>query len=157
MKRNYKAVFVAFLFVVFFYSGEGWTVDWVLFSYSPMGSSAYYDKENIKWISKDVVQVWTKISYSEKDIQDWTKKWGPTYKKLSYTIALKEYNCGEKRGHTLSAIYYEQNEVPIVNYVEPTSWISVVPGTMDETLFNIVCTSREDNKEKNEKPPSPVP
>ena len=150
MKRRYGFIFAIFGFIVFFFSTESQAEEWILFSRSPLDSFAYYDKQNIKLVSKDVVQVWTKISYSEKDAQDWIKKWGPIYKDLNYTIALREYNCSEKKSRTLLAAYYNQKGGLIVNYCEPTAWCSVVPENMDETLFNIVCKSPEENEKKNE-------
>jgi hypothetical protein len=142
MKR--KITIIAFLgFIIFFLSMEAQAVDWKLCGTTVKGDSLYYEPQSIKWVAKDIVQVWEKTSYSEKRVPDAIRKLGPAYNELSYAIALGEFNCIEKKCRTLSLSYYNQYGVVIGSFTyDSPSWSFTVPGSMNEALFNIVCGGR---------------
>lgn len=140
MKRRYGVFFAAFVFLVFFFSMEARAVDWVLYTTSPDGCCYYYDPQSIRRVSEDIVRVWEKIVYSEKYI----KKLGPKYFELSFDISLVEYNCSEKKYRLLSLSEYSKNEGIIegLTTYDSHSWDFIVPGSVVEPLFNIICKPR---------------
>jgi hypothetical protein len=146
MKGKYKTIFAIFLFIIFFFSMEAQAVDWVLYSGKTDEAVYYsYDPQSIKRVSKDIVRVLNKESYSEKGAQEVIKKLGseyngPEYKEFSYTISLWEYNCSEKKKNLLSFTLYNRGGGVIKRFTRVfSSWDFIVKGSVDETLFNIVC------------------
>ncbi|WAC08953.1 MAG: hypothetical protein OS130_07165 [Thermodesulfobacteriota bacterium] len=142
MKRRYWIVFAAFGFIVFF-ALVSHAAEWKLFATSE-GASHYYDPQRIKHVSKDTMQVWKKMVFKEKSIQDVVKMLGPEFKELSYEIMLCEYNCDEKNHRILSSKFY--NKKRSVIHTSPkgsfSPWGFIIPDSVDGTLFNIVCGSR---------------
>lgn len=141
MKGRYGVIFAVFGFIIFF-AMEAQAVDWKLYSTNEEGS-LYYDLQSIKQASKDVVEVWTKVVYTEKSVEKYIKKYGSEYKELSFSIALMEYNCSEKKGRLLSGTIYNQDGGSMGQIEDtPSSWDFITPSSVNETLFNIVCGSR---------------
>ena len=142
MRGRYGVIFAVLGFIVFF-AIEALAADWVLYGTSTDGSSHYYDPQSIKWVSQDIVRVWKKMSFSKKGVQDMPKKNGPEHKEWNYTIGLWEYSCSEKKFRLLSATNYNQGGGVISSFTyDSSSWDFIVPESIDETLFNIVCGSR---------------
>jgi hypothetical protein len=135
-------IFAIFVFIVSFFPIEAKVVDW---KYVGTGESAlhYYDPQSIKWVSKDIVRVWVKISYRGKGVQRHIKKFGPEYKKLSYSISIWEFNCSEGKRNLVESTDYKQDGGVIHSYAyDSPSWHFITPDSMNEKLFNIVCGSR---------------
>lgn len=130
-------IFAIFVFIISFLSMEARAVDWVLFVTTDDGNSHYYDPKRIKHVSKDTVQVWKKMVFEEKSIQDVIKMLGPEFKELSYEIVLCEYNCSEKDRRILSSKFYKKDRRII--YTSPKGsfapWCFIIPDSVGETLF----------------------
>lgn len=148
MQGKYQTIFAIFLFIIFFFSMEAQAVDWVLYAGKTDEALYYsYDPQSIMRVSKDIVRVLNKESYSEKGAQEAIKKLGPEYngpeyKEFSYTISLWEYNCSEKKKNLLSFTLYNRGGGVINRFTCVfSSWNFIVKGSVDETLFNIVCGS----------------
>ena len=122
-------------------SSVGYGADWKLYKTDVIEGSFYYDPQSIKQASKDIEQVRSKQVYTEKKVQEYIKAVGPAFKELSYCIGLFEYNCSEKKFRLFSATLYKKNGNVLLN-TPPQPWILVVPETVSETLFKIVCGSR---------------
>ena len=138
-----KITILAGLGFIIFFAIEAQAVDWVFYGTSEEnGNSHYYDPQSVKRVSKDVVRVWGKSSYSEKGAQDVIKKDGSKYNGLSYIIFWVEYDCSEKKSYNLSVTLYNQDGGVIESSNNDSSWESIVPGAVSEALFNIVCGSR---------------
>ena len=136
-------IFAVFLFLVSLFFMDAWAVDWVFCAKSKEGLYYYYDPQSIKRASKDFVQVWTKGVYGEKSVQEYIKKLGPAYKELSYAVVLSEFNCSEKKYRFLSITEYNQGGGVITSATNnSSSWHFIVPHSLNERLFNIVCGSR---------------
>ena len=104
-----KITIFAVLGFIAFFAMEARAVDWVLFAEAEgSGNIHYYDPQNIKLVSKDIVQVWAKEVFTEKGVQEHIKKLRPEYKELSYDICLYEFNCNEKKFRILSVIDYNK-------------------------------------------------
>jgi len=131
---------LAILYLLFSSAVEAWTAEWEFCAKSGWGYY-YYDPQSIKRVSKDTIQVWEKAVYTEKGVQDMVKDLGPKYIELSYTLQLCEFNCSEKKSRILSATFYNNEGGIIGSFSYPTTWEFVVPESVDEHLFNIVCGS----------------
>jgi len=122
---------------------EARAVDWVFYAEAKSGGDVYYyDPQSIKRVSKDLVRVWEKTSYSEKGLQNAIKEFGPKFAGLSYSVTLNEYNCSEKKVCILSLTFYNQDGGVIMTYNSSSSWNFVPPESMAEIILNIVCGSR---------------
>jgi hypothetical protein len=116
---------------------------WRLYNFNSLGSAYFYDPESIS-TSYNIVKVWTKIIYSEKDKQRYIKKFGKKYKKLDYSLSLSEIDCSKKRYRVLNLVYYALNGSVIDitdNFL--AEWHSIIPDSVQETLFEEVCETEE--------------
>ena len=94
-------------------------------------------------LSKDIVQVWIKKIYGEKKVKEFIKGIGPEFKELSYDNSLIEFNCSEKKSRLLTFSYYRQDGDLITSFTpDSSSWNFIVPNSILEALFNIVCGGR---------------
>lgn len=142
MKGKYIAIFAVLGIIIFFFSMEARSVDWVFYVTAADGNNYYYDSQSIKWVSKDIVQVWEKTVYTEKGVPDMIKKYGPEYKELSCGIGLFEFNCSEKKSRGLSLTYHNHHGSVIYSAPRDSSWDFIIPESVSESLFNIVCGGR---------------
>ena len=137
--RRKTTLFAVFGFIIFF-AIEAQAADWVYYATgSADGCSFYYDPQSIKRVSEDIVQVWEKKVFTEKDAKKAINELGPEFKELSFDKCLKEFNCNEKKSRTLSVIYYNKDGGVIESVSSASSWDFVVPDSGVEALFNIVC------------------
>jgi hypothetical protein len=112
--------------------------DWMFYAKTDLFTS-YYDSKSIRSPSKDVVRVWTKREVTEKGIIDAVKHMGEEFRNLSYELILWEINCAEKRNRGLSIeIYTKEGEV-IGSRSSPAKWEFIVPGSVAEKLYIILC------------------
>jgi hypothetical protein len=143
--KNLLMVLLTVLGFIIFPFFEAWGEDWKLCGGNEYGGY-FYDLQSIRRVSKNVAQVWEKMIFLEKGVQIWTQKQGLEFKKLSYSLCLKEFDCNEQKSRQLSLTLYDQNGKVISssgNYISP--WDFIVPGSVGESLFNIVCNSHEGN------------
>lgn len=129
---------------------KGWAVDWEVYGKGKGGGALYYyDPQSIKRVSKDIIRVWhkttyTETTYTEKSMQDVIKGFEFEPKEVSCSIALFEYDCSEKKVRTLSLTTYTKagDAIDTISYDSP-SWNFVIPDSVGEFLFNIVCGCQE--------------
>ncbi len=123
-------------------SSVGYGADWKLIGTS-WETDYYYDPQSVQLLSKDIVRVWMKKSYGEKRVQEYIKGIGPEFKELSYDESLIEFDCSENKNRLLTFSYYNQDGGVISTFTpDPSSWNFIVPDSILEALFNIVCGSR---------------
>ena len=98
-------------FVIFSYA-EVWAEDWRLYAKTDL-YECFYNAEDTAPSSKNIVDVWTKLEYTEKGITGIVKQFGKHYADLSYSLELWEINCAEKRDRILSITEYSGTD-PII-------------------------------------------
>ena len=141
MKRGSRVIVTVCLFIVFFYSFEGWAVDWKLIGTS-WETDYFYDPQGVSRLSQEIVQVWMKKIYGEKKVKEFIKGIGPEFKELSYDLSLIEVNCSEKKFRLLAFSYYNQDGSLISSITsDSSSWNFIAPDSILEALFDIVCDS----------------
>jgi hypothetical protein len=118
--------------------GDVYGADWKLYS-SNDESVDFYDAQSIAHPSTNIVRVWQKRIFTEKDVARWVAKLGPSFKNLSFSMSLKEINCIEKKWHTLSLTAYDNEGGVINSSSSSTEWGFIIPETIAESLYKEVC------------------
>ncbi len=121
--------------------------DWVQYGRLILGSVYSYDKANIKFKSKDLVQVWCKLKYSdkhrEKDIQKLVRSGLYTKKQLenlSYDLTLHEIDCKNKRSRLIDIICYDiYDNVLFQRSNHKAKWKHIVPESQEDLLRKQIC------------------
>jgi hypothetical protein len=139
-----KIILVIIGLAIFGYA-EVWGADWKLYNYGVTGDTFhYYDAESVTRPSENIVRVWTKTIYSEKDINDFVTKYGQWAKNIGDTRALKEIDCKEKKLRLLSLNVYSKwgdmlmmaDESALKEFGE---WNFIAPETILESLYKVLC------------------
>jgi hypothetical protein len=114
----------ALILVLFALSGaEG--ADWVRIGKTKK-VVIYVDKQSITRPSKNTVRAWTNIEMR-----------APT-DPLKNAVSYDEYNCRRKRSRNLTINYYYKDGTNGTRS-EEQPWHGIVPGTVDEGIFNYLC------------------
>lgn len=107
----------------------------------------FYDTENIRWVSKHIVRVWTSMEYTEKGItninetarKEHSDKFKNKYSKIAFGIGLSEINCKEKMYRRLRAIAFANDGNIIEDDESKSKWRFILPGSVFESLYEKVC------------------
>jgi hypothetical protein len=107
----------------------------------------FYDTENITWVSKHIVRVWTSMEYTEKGIANINEtvrkedgdKAGKKYSKIAFGIRLSEINCQEKMYRRLRAIAFANDGNIIEDDESKSKWKFILPRSVYESLYEEVC------------------
>jgi len=107
----------------------------------------FYDTENIRWVSKHIVRVWTSMEYTEKGItninetarKEHSDKFKNKYSKIAFGIGLSEINCKEKMYRRLRAIAFANDGNIIEDDKSKSKWRFILPGSVFESLYEEVC------------------
>ena len=127
--------------VIIFGYGEVWGADWKLFAETDL-YECFYDAEDTTPSTKNIVDVWAKLEYTEKGITGIVKEFGKHYADLSYSLELLEINCTEKKERILSITEYSaEGKILYANSVQgrPPTWKIIPRESVDESLYKTVC------------------
>jgi hypothetical protein len=135
-------IFSIVLIIVFFFSIEAKGFNWEFYSTSKNeGVICYYDPQNRKRVSKNIVRVSTKEVYKGKGARDFIKTFGFEYKELSYTVSSWEFNFSEKKYRFLSLPDYNKDGGVIHSYTyDSPSCHFITPNSADETFLRLSAT-----------------
>jgi hypothetical protein len=120
---------------------EAWGADWKLFAETDL-YECFYDMKDTTPSSKNIMDVWTKLEYTEKGITGIVKQFGKHYADLSYSLELWEINCAEKKDRILSITEYSaEGRILYGNSVKgrPPAWKIILRESVDESLYKAVC------------------
>jgi len=120
---------------------------WKFLDFDTLGAAYFYDSESIV-VSGNIVKVWVKQIYSERNKQYYIKlriqkKLNVKgYKNLDYTLDLFKIDCLEKKFQILETIDYASDgsileSVDIPEFL--SEWSSITPDSVGEGLFKKVC------------------
>ncbi len=133
------------IFVVLFICGYGEVsgTDWKYFAENELGKY-FYDAENVKHLSNNIISVWVKEISSSKSVTDAVNRFGTKYSNLSHMNILWEIDCTGARSRVLEVLYYSKPETLISHTrTNPDSgraeWNSIIPDSMIEILSKAVC------------------
>ncbi len=107
----------------------------------------FYDTENIRWVSKYMVRVWTSVEYTEKGRthinetarKEYGDKLKNKYSKIGFGIGLSEISCKEKMYRRLRAIAFASDGNIIEDDERKSKWRFILPGSVFESLCEEVC------------------
>ena len=120
---------------------EAWGADWRFFNSTDLYECFYYE-DSMTHPSKNMVQLWIKLEYTEKGVTGKVKEFGKHYEPLKYSLQLWEINCATKKDHILLNKDYSV-EGNILNTKPPkggfSSWKSIPKGSVGESLLKAVC------------------
>lgn len=92
--------------------------------------------------SRDIVEVWTKLDYTERGASDMAKRFGKHYENLSYLLELWDFNCAEKKDRLLSITAYTAEGKILYNDQAGSRlppWEIISRGSTEESLYKAVC------------------
>jgi hypothetical protein len=153
LTRNERRVILLLIGIIFLCYGEGWGADWKLFGKNDR-ADFYYDAESItRPPSKVIIRVWEKRIFTEKGVGDAVGRsgFGEKYKDLSYVMGLSEFQCADKQKRTLSLIWYSKDGEKLASDdASGSEWDVIPPGSMSETLYEILCKEPENEGKPDE-------
>ena len=121
--------------------GEVWGEDWRLYAKTDL-HECFYNAENMIRSSRDIVEGWTKLEYTERGIIETVKKFGKYYENLSYSLELWEINCTEKKHRLLSVTLYPvEGRILYTNQAGSRlpPWKIISRESIEERLYKAVC------------------
>jgi hypothetical protein len=98
-------------------------------------SDWYMDKSTIKKNPTGTVQAWEKVVYQDN----------------SYILGLNEWKCSEKMKRLLQSGSYTSFGEPLSRSLIPFPWRYIVPDSIEEEMYNIVCKNSNKTPRNNEK------
>jgi hypothetical protein len=119
--------------------------DWVEIGRN--GDSVFlYDKESVKHISDNIVQVLDRCDYNDEGRKKFFQQRIETglstkgYENFSYQVYTIQINCQDKKMKTLKKTHYDADGKVLFNFsYDQPQWKSVIPGSGGDTIYNQVC------------------
>jgi hypothetical protein len=146
MKTIYSVMLLPFLVILLFVTHVSGS-EWDEYGRSSQGDILSYNGGSIKQMAKDIVQVKTKVDFSDEGREAYFEFWRSqgisTNKidKLSYISDLQEIDCNKKLFRTLSTTFYD-NKGNVLEIAEPDVnivWGTIIQDTVIDTLQKLVC------------------
>lgn len=120
---------------------EAWAEDWRLYAKTDL-YECFYNAEDMTRSSQGIMEVRTKLVYTERGINEMVIKCGKHYKDLSYSLELWEINCAEKKHRLLSITAYSV-EGNILYTDQAASrlppWKIISRKSVEESLYRALC------------------
>ena len=127
---------------------EGWGADWKAYGGTDDGVF-YYDTENINHPSKNIIQFWHKVIFSEKGIREAVNTFGKDYENLDHSISLREINCSEKKIRSLAVTYFSHAGAVLDSaMVYEAEWRFIDSAAIIETLYQRLCYENRGGREE---------
>jgi hypothetical protein len=123
--------------------------DWVCFDPQKdvKECTTFYDKNDIKDLSDDLLGVWVKALVTKEEKKDYLEKRikegksNKGYDKLAYALFEFDINCQDKLYRVLSQGDYDENDVRLEAYLTPfAGWQK--KDSYTEPLFGRLCRSK---------------
>jgi hypothetical protein len=144
MKTIYSVLLLPFLIILLLVTPVNGSEDWVEYSSSNDGTNIYYKKVSIEHRTKDLVQVWFKVVFSDEGKKDYVdgmteRKWD----KFSHILILQEIDCKKQMVQILSITDYDTDgKVLETKSPDKPEWDNVIPGSMGDNLREKVCNNQ---------------
>lgn len=137
MQRN---SFILFGIIFLFFSNIScWAADWRFYNEDDL-NIYFYDAASIRHISKNIVEVLTRIERTPEGLDDYIKKFGEEYRDMSHSKVLHEINCAEQKKRVTYITHY--NHDGNIIYSEGsmlTRWVDIHPESIGESLLKAAC------------------
>ncbi|OPY10731.1 MAG: hypothetical protein A4E70_00524 [Syntrophus sp. PtaU1.Bin005] len=116
--------------------------DWVEYGRSDQGDIYLYHPATMKQKTKDIMQVWVKVVFSDKGKKhyaQWLKNKGEPvegYEKLSHTLSLMEIDAKSPRFRILYGSEYDMDDKELFRGSRDAPWKDILPRSTQERLKN---------------------
>jgi hypothetical protein len=146
MKRLLLTVSVLCLFMIGYATANG--ADWVHYSTSSAGDW-YYDKGSIAYTGKDTIKVWQTLVYSERGKQKEMEArkeagfYNVKYDDLKFTLDHYVIKCSTGEVGLSGLAHYSSEGRVISSTSFPPSYSPILPNTILEGLYKIVCKNKK--------------
>lgn len=147
MKTVYSVIFLSFLFIILLVTPVKGSSDWVEYERSNTGNIFLYNKVSVKHRTKDIVQVWYKLVYSDEGREECIQQLKnrgflikEEWDRLSHRLVLKEIDCKNEMSRFLSVIFYDTDgSVLESKSFDKRDWGYIVPNSNMDILRKTVC------------------
>jgi len=100
----------------------------------------FYDGTRIIRPSEDTVRVWIRILYTQEGVNRMVSLLGRKYETLSYSIALFQYQCRDKKKQIVPIAFYSKDGKVLISADDRIfNWNFMSPDSIDEALYKILC------------------
>jgi len=140
MKTISSVIFLSFLIIILLVIPVNGSSNWVRYARSK-GDILLYNKVNIKHRTKHIVQVWTKIVFSDEGKETYIRGSSNGKRdKLSFNKSLVEIDCMQERVRSLSFTQYNADGHVLMRlYHYKPEWIDIPPNSAMDMLRENVC------------------
>ena len=120
--------------------------DWILLGESNIGT-AYYDRASIKQLSRNVIRVSVKYSYSSEGVKEFREAFPEVnmHETISYSLYIYDINCSADSFRLIKATTYNSAESIIggteleFNETEQSTPEHITPNSMMQQLSEVSC------------------
>ncbi len=91
-----------------------------------------YNRERISEVTPSIKRAWFKTYLKPKPNE-----------KYRYTIEQHDFNCSTSESRIVHVVRYRQNGTVYQESSEITPWATIVPDTISDELFQIICKNRQ--------------
>jgi hypothetical protein len=126
--------------------------EWISYGVDATGNMQF-DRDSVRWSSKDTVTVWTRVVYSEEGEKQYIANLQPDmiakyrYDELRNADTLVEIDCHVKKARYLLMENYDEKGAPLYSgkfsLDLPSPWYYIEPGSVADKLCEIVCASSD--------------
>lgn len=99
-----------------------------------------YNRDRISQVSPSIKRVWFKTYLA----------WKPK-ERYRYTIGQHEFNCETSESRIVHLVQYRENGTVYKESAELTGWSPIIPATVSDELFQIICKGEESYEDMLEK------
>jgi hypothetical protein len=122
---------------------EALGADWRFYAGSEFGLY-HYNAENIVYLSNNLIGIWEKLILTNKGRVNLTGELGKEYENVSELVVLREMDCMGRRSRILEVAYCsEEGRIIKRESYQQFDWDSVIPDSVDDILYHVVCIQSE--------------
>ena len=99
-----------------------------------------YNRDRITQLSPSIRRAWLKTYLKPKPSE-----------RYRYTIEQHDFNCSTSESRIVHLVQYRQNGTVYKESGELTAWSPIIPDTISDELFQIICKGRESYEDILEK------
>ncbi len=129
-------------FVIFFFCLETSGADWAVNS-ATENFTYLYDQQNIEEVSSGILRIWQEWLPSSKKVEEMVQEDRLRYTNWNHSLLLTELDCGEGQQRLLEILEYDTGgNVTHMEDHSDSGWISLIPGSVGESLFKAICPKK---------------
>jgi hypothetical protein len=139
-----RIVFLSAIFV-FLSLGQSEAVgaDWRFYAGNEFGLY-HYNAEDIRYLPDNLVGIWEKLVLTNKGRIHLIGELGKEYENVGELVVLRKIDCTGCRSRIIEIAYCsEEGRVIKRELYQELEWDSVIPDSVDDILYHVVCMQSE--------------